>query len=103
MLYNCHVSPHTNNLYGRIIITNKAIQHVVLATARECYGISTAKKVKVGVFGNHIKVSVNLLLKFGVTIDPVIESVRRAIKYNVETFTGMTVDCVNIDVLGIGN
>jgi uncharacterized alkaline shock family protein YloU len=50
---------------------------------------------------NHIDISVDLYLKFGVTMDPVIESLRRAIKYNVETFTGMTVDCVNIDILGI--
>jgi len=50
---------------------------------------------------NHIDVSIDLYLRFGVTMDPVIESLRRVIKYNVETFTGMTVDCVNIDILGI--
>jgi len=52
---------------------------------------------------NRIDVSIILYLRFGVTIDPVIESIRRAVKYNVETFTGMTVDIVNIDVCGIRN
>jgi len=72
-------------------------------TAAECYGIASVGGAKVTAEDNRIDVSVMLHLKFGVTMDPVIESVRRAVKYNVETFTGMTVDTVNIDILGIKN
>lgn len=74
---------------------------MVTATASECYGIAWARAGVVASENNRIDVSVNLYLKFGVTINPVIDSVRRAIKYNVETFTGMTVEHVNINVLGI--
>ena len=97
------MAPRTSNLYGKIGITKQAIRQVCVATASECYGIANVAKSSVSVDNNHIEVSVRLFLKFGVTIDPVIESVRRAVKYNVESFTGMTVHCVNIDVLGIKN
>jgi len=96
------VSPRTSNLYGKIVISKRAIKHVIVATVAECYGVAGVGGASVKVEDNsRIDVSVMLHLKFGVTIDPVIESVRRAIKYNVETFTGMTVQHVNIDVLGI--
>jgi uncharacterized alkaline shock family protein YloU len=110
-MYIVFVAPRTNNLYGKIYISKRAIRHVVILTCEDCYGIARVgrinqplkKTVIVKTEGNRIVVSVFLYLKFGVSIDPVIESVRRAIKYNVETFTGMTVECVNIDVLGIQN
>ena len=126
------MAPRTSNLYGKIIISKRAIRQVVEATAAEAYGVACVGRQRRTKFGassaklgtkianrlgvpvdsrgssvscedNRIEISVKLYLKFGVTIDPVIESIRRAIKYNVETFTGMTVDCVNIDVLGIKN
>jgi len=112
------MAPRTSNLYGKIIITRRAIRHVVVETCKEQYGIACVGKfiktragtrlmekqaVKVVHMNNRIDISVKLYLKFGVTIDPVIENTRRAIKHNVETFTGMTVECVNIDVLGIQN
>ena len=110
------MAPRTSNLYGKITITRRAIRHVVIAATKECYGVASVggrrkttgriasrKACKVECENNRIDVSIKLYLKFGVTIDPVIESIRRAIKYNVETFTGMTVERVNIDVLGIRN
>jgi uncharacterized alkaline shock family protein YloU len=112
------VAPRTSNLYGKIIIKKRAIRHTVVETCKEQYGIAAVGKriktkygerisehnaVKVSCTGNYIDISVKLYLKFGVTIDPVIENTRRAIKHNVESFTGMTVECVNIDVLGIQN
>lgn len=101
MLYNVFVAPKTSNLYGKISISNKAIKHVVTATSSECYGVAWAKAGKLNSENNRISLSVDIYLKFGVSIDPVIESIRRAVKYNVESFTGMIVEHVNINVLGI--
>ena len=42
-----------------------------------------------------------IILKYGVSINAVAESVRRSVKYNVEQFTGMIVDSVNINVVGV--
>ena len=97
------MAPRTSNLYGKIVITKSAIKHVVLASSKECYGVAKVRGAKVTCVDNRIFVNVAFWLKFGVTIDPIIESIRRTIKYNVENFTGMTVECVNIDVLGITN
>jgi uncharacterized alkaline shock family protein YloU len=92
----------TSNLYGKIIISKRAIGDVAFASAAESYGVAYVKGVSVST-KHQIAVTVYLYLKFGVTVDPVIESIRRAVKFNVESFTGMTVACVDIDVLGIRN
>jgi uncharacterized alkaline shock family protein YloU len=102
-MLNYRVAPQTSNLYGKITITKKAINQVVLAATSSVVGIARVKGSDVACEKNRIDVNVRLYLKFGMMIDPVIESTRRAIKYNVETFTGMTVERVNIDVLGIRN
>jgi uncharacterized alkaline shock family protein YloU len=97
------VAPHTTNLYGKITITKRAIEQVALAAAREVYGVARVKQAKVDCADNKIDVAVKLMLRFGISIDPAIESARSRIKYDVENFTGMTVGLVNIDVLGIAN
>ena len=101
--YTIIVTPRTSNLYGKIIISERALKHTIHATVADCYGVASVAGTNTKYTNNKIDVKVMLYLKYGVTIDPVIESVRRAIKYNIENFTGMTVDTVNIDVLGIRN
>jgi len=93
----------TSNLYGKIVISISAVRNVVTATASESYGVAWAKCGKVYAVNNRMMINARIILKFGVSIDAVIESVRSAIKYNVEHFSGMIVECVNIDVLGIQN
>jgi len=95
--------PRTSNLYGKILITERAIRRVAIIASRETCGIANVQDAKIKCAGNKIEVHVMLYIKFGVSIDPIIEQVRRSIKYNVENFTGMTVEYVNIDVLGIQN
>ena len=95
------MAPRTSNLYGKIIISKRAIKHVVTMTGAECYGVAWAKAGFLHCEDHRINVTVKIYLKFGVSVDPVIDSVRRAVKYNVESFTGMIVECVNINVLGI--
>ena len=51
--------------------------------------------------GNRIYVDVYVIMKYGVSINAVAESLKEAIKYKVEVFTGMIVDTVNVNVLGI--
>jgi uncharacterized alkaline shock family protein YloU len=40
-------------------------------------------------------------MKYGVSISAVAESLKEAIKYKVEGFTGMIVDTVNVNVIGV--
>ena len=51
--------------------------------------------------GNRIYVDVYVVFKYGVSIAAVAESLKEAIKYKVEGFTGMIVDTVNVNVIGV--
>ena len=57
--------------------------------------------VKVTTSGNRIYVDVYVIIKYGVSIGAVADSLREAIKYKVENFTGMIVDTVNVNVIGV--
>jgi len=111
---------NTNNAYGQISITEEAIALVAGHAARESYGIvemvskkltdsiaelfqrdSQSKGVKVATSGNRIYIDLFIIVKHGVSIKAVCESLREAVKYHVEKFTGMIVDTVNVNVLGV--
>ncbi len=114
------MSVNTNNAYGKISISDLAIAKVASHTAMESYGIvemvsrrftdslaSLLKKsgggrgIKVTTSGNRIYVDVYVIVKYGVSISAVAESLKEAIKYKVEVFTGMIVDTVNVNVIGV--
>lgn len=114
------MSVNTANAYGRITITKEAIAQVAGNTALECYGIvdlvskkltdniaDLFKKQKLsrGVFvmtrGDRIFIDLFVVIKYGVSIDAVAQSLKKSVKYDVEKFTGMVVDTINVDVVGI--
>ena len=114
------MSVSTNNAYGKISISDLAIAKVASHTAMEAYGIvemvsrrftdslsvlfkkdGDGKGIKVTTSGNRIYVDVYVVMKYGVSISAVAESLKEAIKYKVEAFTGMVVDTVNVNVIGV--
>ena len=114
------MSVNTNNAYGKISISDLAIAKVASHTALDSYGLvemvsrrftdslallwkkdAEGKGVKVTTSGNRIYIDVYVVMKFGVSIDAVAESLTEAIKYKVEGFTGMIVDTVNVHVIGV--
>ena len=114
------MSVTTNNAYGKISISDLAIAKVASHTAIESYGIVEmvsrrftdslallvkknvgGKGIKVTTSGNRIYIDVYVIMKYGVSIIAVAESLKEAIKYKVEAFTGMIVDTVNVNVLGV--
>ncbi len=114
------MSVKTNNAYGKISISNEAIARITACAALECYGIveivssknpidisqifkieKTAKGVKVVTNGDRIYIDVFVIIKFGVSISAVANSLKDAIKYKVEKFTGMIVDTVNVNITGV--
>ena len=114
------MSVNTNNAYGKISISDLAIAKVASHTAMESYGIvemvsrrftdslsmllkkeNTGKGIKVTTSGNRIYVDVYVIMKYGVSISAVAEALKEAIKYKVEGFTGMVVDTVNVNVIGV--
>ena len=114
------MSVNTSNAYGKISISDLAIAKVASHTAMEGYGIvemvsrrftdSLAELLKKDVGGRGIKVTtsenriyidVYVVIKYGVSINAVAESLKESIKYKVEKFTGMIVDTVNVNVIGV--
>ena len=113
------MSVSTNNAYGKISISDLAIAKVASNAAMEAYGIvemvsrnfadqlslfskkGARKGVKISSSNNRICVDVHVVMKYGVSIGAVAESLKEEIKYKVEGFTGMIVDTVNVYVSGI--
>lgn len=110
----------TSNAYGKISISDEAIAKVAAHASLECYGIvemvsrklsdsisvlfkkdNSSKGVKVVTVGDRIFIDVFVVIKFGVSISAVAESLKDAIKYKVEKFTGMIVDTVNVNITGV--
>lgn len=110
----------TSNIYGKIIISNSTIERFVSHVSSDCYGIvefvsgnildtvvdflkfrNEAKGVKVSSNGDRINIEVAVIVKYGVSIKAVVESLKESIKYKVERFTGMIVDVINVKVVGV--
>ena len=110
----------TNNIYGKIIITDRTIAHFVSHIGMDCYGIvdfvpkslkesfvsffkfgPDVKGVTVHSSGDRITIGVSVIVKFGVSIKAVVEAFKDNVKYKVERFTGMIVDCINVNVKGV--
>ncbi len=114
------MSVNTSNAYGKISISDSAIAKVAKNAALECYGIvdTVSRKisdsfsellkkqpdgrgVKIVTSGDRIFIDVNVIIKYGVSINAVAESLKESIKYKVERFTGMIVDTVNVNIIGV--
>lgn len=114
------MSVNTANAYGRITVTEEAIAQVAGFTALECYGIvdlvskkmsdnladlfnkrRISRGVKVLTNGDRIFIDLYVIIKYGVSIDAVAESLKKSVKYDVERFTSMVVDTVNVNVVGV--
>ena len=109
---------NTNNAYGKISTSALAISKVASRTAMESYGIvemagkraggvdifkrnKGGKGIRVTFSANRIIVDAYVVIKYGVSITAIAESLKEAIKYKVEAFTGMIVSTVNVNVIGV--
>jgi uncharacterized alkaline shock family protein YloU len=109
----------TSNIYGRITISDDAVAMVAAYAASECYGVAElisnrfsdivadlfhkskyGKGVRLTTSDNRIFLSVYVTLKQDINADAVKESLKRAVIYRVESFTGMRVKSVDVNVVG---
>lgn len=114
------MSVKTKNIYGKIVISDRTIEKFIARTPVDCYGIVEFvpkgvfdavrsfltfrphnKGVRVKSSGDRINIDVSVVVKFGVSIKAVVESLKESIKYRVERFTGMLVDVININVAAV--
>lgn len=114
------MSVKTSNAYGNITISNEAIAIVTGYIARDCYGVvdlvnnkltdsfsglfkkkTLSKGIKILTVNNRIYVDLFVVLKYGVSIGAVADSLKKSVKYGLEQFTGMIIDSVNVNVVGV--
>ena len=114
------MSVKTNNIYGKITISDKTIERFVHQVALDCYGMvsfanknfldfilgffkngSAEKGVKVRTLGDRIYIDMSVILKYGVSIKAVVEALKESVKYKVERFTGMIVNEITVSVIGV--
>ncbi|MCD8205670.1 MAG: Asp23/Gls24 family envelope stress response protein [Clostridia bacterium] len=115
------MSVSTRNVFGKISISDYTIAKVASNATLECYGIvemapkrfrdslyelihkkhSYERGIKVTTSGDRIFIDVSVIIKYGVSINAVAESMKESIKYKVERFTGMIVDTVNVNIVGV--
>ncbi len=114
------MSVNTSNVYGKISISDQVLAKVAAYASLECYGIvdlvsrrfkdslselfkksSGGKGIKVVTNGDRIFIDVYVIIKYGVSINAVAESLKEGVKYKVERFSGMIVDTVNVNIMGV--
>lgn len=110
----------TSNKFGKIIISDEAIATIACHAALDCYGVvdlvskkftdslaslfsknTNSKGITVNIVDNLIHIEVYVILKVGVNIEAVKKSLMDAVAFSVETFSGMRVKRVHINVVGI--
>ena len=114
------MSVKTLNRFGKITITDNAIAMTAHYAASECYGVvdlvsrkltdsiielfkgtPPAKGVVVETVNNKIYLELYVVLSDGVNVEAICDSVRSTVKYIVETFTGMRVSEIVVNVVGV--
>lgn len=110
----------TNNFYGKITISDEAIATVAGFATLDSYGVVDlvsknlkdgirellvkqpySRGIKINNVENRIYIDIYCILKYGISVSAVAESLKKTIKFSVEKFTGMIVDTVNIHVVGV--
>lgn len=110
----------TSNMNGRITVSDDAVAMVASYVAMECYGVVDlvsrrltdsiaelfgknpyGRGVKVVCDENKIFIDVFAIIKHGLSEDAVKQSLVKLITYSVETFTGMRVMEVNVNIVGV--
>lgn len=110
----------TSNKFGKISISDDAVRAVASHAASECYGVvdlvsrrlsdnigqiwgknQLGKGVSVQTKDNLIYVEVFVIFKVGVNVEAVKQSLADAVKFSLETFTGMRVRRVHVNVVGM--
>ena len=111
---------HTSNVYGNISVSDEAVALVIKKVAMDCYGVSelvsrrltdsilmlfnkepVGRGIKLVTIDNRIYIDIYCLIASGVNTEAVVNSLKSAITYHVENFTGMIVKSVEVHVLGM--
>lgn len=108
------------NALGEIVIVDEVLATLAGISAIECYGIvgmaskratdgivellgreNLSRGVKVHTQNDQIIIDLYIIVEYGISIATVAKNIIETVKYNVENFTGMNVNQVNVRVEGV--
>ncbi len=111
---------NTRNIYGMISVADDAVLLVVKKVALDCYGVTelvshrffdsvltlinrdpVGRGIKIITEDNRIYIDIYCVIAREVNVDAVVDSLKSALQYHVEYFTGMRVKRVNVHVMGM--
>ncbi|MBS3872569.1 MAG: Asp23/Gls24 family envelope stress response protein [Firmicutes bacterium] len=107
--------------FGKIIITEEAVSTVAGVAALECYGLvgmcsrsrirdgfiellgkeNLSRGVEVQIKDGNVIIDLFVIVGYGTKISEVAQNIMEKVKYVVETFVGMPVEHVNVNVQGV--
>lgn len=107
---------NTTNKYGKIYIKNETIKVIVTQAASEVYGVWTFSRshnkfgdwqlrrllrgTKIKYQNNSLNIEVDVVLKVGVNVNAVRNSVESEIRFAIEQYVGLPVSAINVNVVG---
>lgn len=110
----------TTNQLGSIVINDSVLAAIAGLAAVECAGIvgmsslnaaegiaellkreSVTRGVKVTANNETVQIDLHVIIEYGVSMRAVAENVIDAVKYSIESLTGLRVDKVNVLIQGV--
>lgn len=110
----------TRTDFGNLIIDDNVFASLAGMSAMESYGIvgmaskdakdglfvllkaeSLTKGIKISIRDNLVTIDMYVILEYGIKISVVCRNIIDKVKFNIESFTGLKVDKVNVHVQGI--
>ena len=111
---------HMTNAFGKVAISPEVISTYAGSVAVECFGIvgfgaismrdgivkllkneKITRGINVTVEDNQITLDFHIIIAYGVNIKTVTDNLIETVKYKVESFTGLTLDHINIYIDGV--
>jgi len=111
---------YINSNDGDVIINPSVIASYAGIQALECFGIvgmaakskkdsvmrllkkeSLTRGIEVKIVDNVISIDFHVIVAYGLNVTAISENLMENVKYKVESFTGMTVDKVNVLIEGV--
>lgn len=111
---------HMSTENGEILIENEVLSKYAGLCALECFGIvgmakvsmkdglvkllkgdNITKGVNIQIENNRLIINYHIIVAYGVAINTVANNLMEKVKYQIEEFTGMEVEKINISVEGV--
>lgn len=109
-----------SNESGFIGYSEEVIANIVGLSTMECYGVvgmasknatdgfwelmraeNLSKGVKINNNNSELNIELYIVVEYGTKISVIANNVIQKVKYNVENYTGLKVNCVTVNVQGV--